>query len=579
METVTESLTPDDIDLEFVAHLVPDLEVATIGDEQIVIGGATQLVVLNPTAVLIFQFLDGQTTLGELVDDFTDALGVDHAVVEADVLTFARDLGASGLLEGVGLARPELPEMDDWEAPEPIEIGDELDDFTLLDLDGTERSLSDFRGRRVLLVNWSPGCGFCVKIVAELAALHPLLVEHDVELVLLTVGDAESNRAVGDAVGLTAPTLLREATDVDPFLGTGTPAAYLLAADGTLAEGMVVGADQVPVLARDLAGVDPATPFGAAREPETDLGGDDVDDVDDADDEFAADGPRARYLPAPGAMCGPGGGGGASNSTEWRGTRAYAFGELHVGLRYDEPETAEILDQLFSGARVNDRRVPDNYSIALGGTPPTKGAGASRSLKLLVHGSTQLVRSRSGGRVLNALLQFLSADLTPADESLTRVSATAVVRDGSALLLPAGLMNFVKQLQPRLAKAGMGLVDTPRALVDIAAGELVVPEPTVAFDASVIAALDDGVKLGSELPFVRSGRYPLRMWFLTRSPEHVGELSAAVAVTAALPLLFNPGDLSAEVGRLAGLFAAATPWGLWYQSPDQLVDQVNAALR
>ena len=153
----------------------------------------------------------------------------------------------------------------------------------------------------------------------------------------------------------------------------------------------------------------------------------------------ADDGPRGQYLPAPGAMCGPGGGGGASNSTDWQGTRAYALGGYHVGLRYDAAETAEVLDRLFAGARVNDRRVPDNYSIALGGTPTTKGAGASRSLKLLVHGSTQLVRSRSGGRVLNALLQYLSADLDPADPSLTRVNATAVLRDGDALLLPPGL--------------------------------------------------------------------------------------------------------------------------------------------
>src|SRR5436190_24034514 len=111
METLTDPLTPDDIDLGFVAEVVPDLEVATIGDEKVVIGGATQLVVLNPTAALIFQFLDGEASLGELVDDFTEALGVDRAVIEEDVLAFVRDLGANGLLEGVELAAPELP---DW---------------------------------------------------------------------------------------------------------------------------------------------------------------------------------------------------------------------------------------------------------------------------------------------------------------------------------------------------------------------------------------------------------------------------------------------------------------------------------
>src|SRR3954452_6475312 len=117
METLVEPVTPDDIDLGFVAHLVPDLEVATLGDERIVIGGATQLVVLNPTAALILQFLDGEATLGELVDDFTEALGVDRSVVEGDVLAFARELGANGLLEGVALPAPELPDWLDVEAP------------------------------------------------------------------------------------------------------------------------------------------------------------------------------------------------------------------------------------------------------------------------------------------------------------------------------------------------------------------------------------------------------------------------------------------------------------------------------
>ena len=107
MDTVAESFTPDDIDLAFVPHLVPELEVASIGDDQVVIGGATQLLVLNPTAALLFQFLDGDASLGELVDDFTDALGVDRRVVEADVLAFARELGGNGLLEGVALSAPE----------------------------------------------------------------------------------------------------------------------------------------------------------------------------------------------------------------------------------------------------------------------------------------------------------------------------------------------------------------------------------------------------------------------------------------------------------------------------------------
>ncbi len=153
-----------------------------------------------------------------------------------------------------------------------------------------------------------------------------------------------------------------------------------------------------------------------------------------------------------------------------------------------------------------------------------------------------------------------------------------MVRDGEAVLLPPGLVDFVKQLQPRLAKAGLAIVDTPRTLLDLRSRELVVPEPTIAHDASVIDACDDGVKLGKELPWIRPGRYPLRTWFLTRSPEHVGALSPGIAVTAAVPSLFDLDDLVEDVDRLADLFTDVQPQGVWYATADELVDQVSAAL-
>jgi hypothetical protein len=318
---------------------------------------------------------------------------------------------------------------------------------------------------------------------------------------------------------------------------------------------MVVGADQVPARARDLAGVDPAMPVAVAA---------------------AHDETRGRYLPAPGAMCGPGGGA-AANSTEWHGTRAYALADHHVGLRFDDPATAAVLDRLFVGARVDDRRVPDNYSVALADRTPTGRAGAAQSLKLLVRGGTQLVRSRSGGRVLAALLQHLSADLAESDPSLTRVDATAVLRGGNALLLPPGLVNFVKELQPRFARANLRLVDAPQVLLDLDRGELVVPHPALPHDPAVIDELDAFAKLGREAPRVRPGRYAIRTWFMVREPEQVGPMSPAVAVTASVPRLLAPDDLRTEVQRLAALFDVVDARAVWYQSFDELVDQVVMA--
>ena len=409
-------------------------------------------------------------------------------------------------------------------------------------------------------MNWSPTCGYCVAIADELAALDAVLADYGVRLLLVTSSDGESDRSLGASHGLQAPTLLRGTSGVDPFGGMGTPAAYLLDAEGRIAEHMAVGADEVPALARDLAEVDPRTPFGS---------------VPDAAATEADDATRGRYLPAPGAMCGAGGGGGTS-STEWEGTRAYAFGDYHVGLRFDDAATATVLDRLFAGARVTDRRVPDNYNVALADRSTTNRATAARSLKLLVRGSTQLVRSRSGGRVLAALLQHLSAELAEPDPSLTRVDATAVLRGDDALLLPPGLVNFVKEIQPRFARANLRLVDAPHLLLDLDRGELVVPDPALPHDPSVIDELDAIAELGREPPRARPGRYGVRTWFMVRQPDQVGPMSPAVAVTATVPRLSAPGDLPTEVQRLARLFELVDPRGVWYETFDELVEQIVA---
>ena len=405
-------------------------------------------------------------------------------------------------------------------------------------------------------MNWSPGCGFCVKITEQLGELEAPLRDAGVELAFLTAGEEASNTELFEQGGVHAPVLLRAEGGGDPFGGTGTPAAYLLDEQGALVQPMSVGADQVPLLASDLAGV--AAPDGS--EP--------------------IDG--ARYLPAPGAMCGPGGGGGASNSTDWQGVRAFAFGDHHVGVKFDTDETAVVLDRLFPGAAVDDARAPENFSVALGGTRTTRGAGASRSLKLLVRGNQQLVRSRSSARALAALLQHLSADLATSDDpALLRVFATAVVSDGRAALLPAGLVDHLKVLQPRLAKVGVTLVDGPDPRIDPRTAELVVPEPTIAYDASVLDAVDDDVKLGNELPWVRPGRYPLARWLVVRGPDAVDPLSPGIALTAALGAVFGIETMERTleaVGLLTGMLEQVPVSATWYESADDLVQQVRAAL-
>jgi AhpC/TSA family len=99
-----------------------------------------------------------------------------------------------------------------------------------------------------------PFCGYCSQIAGDLAALEADLAERGVALALLTIGDADSNRALAEEHGLTAPVLL-QGDGVDAFRSLGTPAADLVDEDGQVAAPVAIGALQVPALARRSAGL------------------------------------------------------------------------------------------------------------------------------------------------------------------------------------------------------------------------------------------------------------------------------------------------------------------------------------
>jgi peroxiredoxin len=139
--------------------------------------------------------------------------------------------------------------------PRGVGIGREFEPFSLPGLDGRTVSLADFRGKRVLVVNWSPQCGFCDLIAPELAKLQADLGGRGVRLLLVSSGDADSNRKLVEEHGLSCPVLLLNGSKPPkPFEDMGTPAAYLLDERGKVARPVAVGSNEVPALAREAAG-------------------------------------------------------------------------------------------------------------------------------------------------------------------------------------------------------------------------------------------------------------------------------------------------------------------------------------
>lgn len=135
--------------------------------------------------------------------------------------------------------------------PDALTLGAAFPAFALPGLAGQTVRLEDFRGHQVLLVHWSPDCGFCEQLAPELAALESDFRERKVQPLLLAYGDAEANRKLAAEHRLTYPILLLHDTQPpEPFRRMGTPVAYLLDNEGHVTQPFAVGADEVARLAR-----------------------------------------------------------------------------------------------------------------------------------------------------------------------------------------------------------------------------------------------------------------------------------------------------------------------------------------
>jgi peroxiredoxin len=89
-----------------------------------------------------------------------------------------------------------------------IAVGEPAPDFTLRDQDGEDVSLSDFKGRRVMLVfypaDFSPVCGDQLSIYQE---VKPEIAEKGVELVGISVDSTYAHKAFQEKIGTDTPLL------------------------------------------------------------------------------------------------------------------------------------------------------------------------------------------------------------------------------------------------------------------------------------------------------------------------------------------------------------------------------------
>jgi peroxiredoxin/chitodextrinase len=118
------------------------------------------------------------------------------------------------------------------------EIGKRAPDFTLPTLDGKELSLSQFRGKTVMVNFWLTSCSACASEMPDMQAIYDTWSRDDLEILAVNVGErAVFVQSFVDRRGLTFPVLLDSDEAVSNIYQISTiPTTFFINADGIVSE-------------------------------------------------------------------------------------------------------------------------------------------------------------------------------------------------------------------------------------------------------------------------------------------------------------------------------------------------------
>lgn len=133
-----------------------------------------------------------------------------------------------------------------------LKAGAMAPDFTLPRIDEGELSLSDLRGRYVLLVFSDPNCGPCDELAPQLEELH--CERPDLQVVMVSRRDAEATRAKAASLNLSFPIVMQNQWEVSlKYAMFATPIGYLIDEQGIITRDVAVGVGPILALAEELS--------------------------------------------------------------------------------------------------------------------------------------------------------------------------------------------------------------------------------------------------------------------------------------------------------------------------------------
>ena len=170
---------------------------------------------------------------------------------------------------GVGLAVRFSPELyKNYLNNSSLKVGDPAPDFELISLDGETMSLSQFKGRPILLsigATWCPDCRIEAPLLQELHETYP-------QLAVLLIDSKESPeiiQAYADDFGLTHPILLdRDGAVMELYQVFAIPTELFIDADGIVQAKLIERVTPELLLEKlPLIGISPYTQFQSTIHP------------------------------------------------------------------------------------------------------------------------------------------------------------------------------------------------------------------------------------------------------------------------------------------------------------------------
>ncbi len=125
-----------------------------------------------------------------------------------------------------------------------LTAGTPAPEFRLERVDHGELSLTDYRGRRVLLVFSDPNCGPCEHLAPKLEELQRKT--NALNVLMVSRGDREENRKKVAQYGISFPVVLQKHWEVSrSYAMFGTPVGYLIDEKGIVASDVAVGEEAI----------------------------------------------------------------------------------------------------------------------------------------------------------------------------------------------------------------------------------------------------------------------------------------------------------------------------------------------